>query len=154
MNRRKTAWTPHAGILLPVLGLAIACAAVPGCGGRVYDPARATRPYPEKLSQGETIQAEVSRHGTELLIVNATPQSFSDFDVWVNQRYMHHVDSLKAGESLRINITDFFDAWGETPIPGGFFRTEQPTPVILVQFQLDHTRPLKGLVTVPVNQEF
>ena len=120
----------------------------------MYDPARATRPYPEKLSQGETIQAEASRHGTELLLVNATPQSFSDFDVWVNQRYMHHVDSLKAGDSLRINITDFFDAWGETPIPGGFFRTEQPTPVILVQFQLDHTRPLKGLVTVPLNQEF
>lgn len=146
----------HGHILFPVLGLGLAlmCASISGCGGRVYAPSQATRPYPKELMQGHTIQAEASREGSQLVIVNATPQSFSNFDVWLNQRYMHHIDNLEAGKTLRLNITDFYDTWGETPVPGGFFRTQRPTPVVLVQFQLDRTQPLQGLVTVPVNDEF
>ena len=138
----------------PVFGVLLACTMAGGCGGRVYAPDMATRPYPEELSQGQTIQAEAYRDGAQLVIVNATPQSFMNFDVWINQRYMLHIDELAVGETVHLNITDFFDVWGETPVPGGFFRTEMPTPIVLVQFQLDRTQPLQGLVTVPLNDEF
>ena len=148
--------TPHAPLthIRACFWLFLACAVVGGCGGRVYDPAMATRSYPQALSQGDTIQAEAYRDGERLVIVNATPRAYADFDVWINQRYMHHVDEIAAGETLHLDITGFFDAWGETPVPGGFFRTEAPTPIVLVQFQLDRTQPLLGLVTVPVNDEF
>ena len=154
MDRMDTCRRPLAGVLMPLLGLLIAAVLVPGCGGRVYDPSQATRAYPDELSQGNTIQAEAYRDGAHLMIVNATPQSFLNFDVWVNQRYMHHIEALSAGETVRLKITDFFDVWGESPVPGGFFRSERPTPIILVQFQLDRTQPFQGLVTVPVNDEF
>ncbi|MEY4943596.1 MAG: hypothetical protein RL254_1777, partial [Planctomycetota bacterium] len=33
-------------------------------------------------------------------VVNPTPVSYRNFDLWINQRYVRHVDALLAGESL------------------------------------------------------
>ena len=60
---------------------------------------------------------------------------------------------LKPGATIKLQITDFFDEWGETPVPGGFFRSRPPTRIGLVQFQLDQTSPLIGLLTTPLNNE-
>lgn len=125
-----------------------------GCTGRIYDPARATVAYPSQLAQGETILAQATRDRDELVIVNATSRSFTDIKLWVNQRYMHQLDRFGAGETVRLPITTFFDAWGETPIPGGFLRTDRPTRILLVQIQTDATSPLLGLVTIPVTEAF
>lgn len=124
------------------------------CGGRRYDPAMATRPYPAELGQSETIQAQVFRKGPNLTIVNASPQGFKDADLWLNRRYMYHLDSLKPGQTITLSLRDFFDAWGETPIPGGFFRTEDPTPSVLVQIQADQESPLIGLITILPQNDF
>ena len=97
---------------------------------------------------------QVFRDGGDLIIVNATPQSFSDVDVWVNRRYMWHVDALRAGETRRVWFGEFFDHWGETPVAGGFFRTERPTPAVLVQLQIGAEEPLIGAVSIPTEEKF
>jgi hypothetical protein len=89
-----------------------------------------------------------------VIFVNATAQSFENIDVWINQRYMLHVESFSAGSTLVFPSTVFFDMWGETPIPGGFFRTKKPTPLLLVELEIDDTSPLLGLVTIPEQQAF
>lgn len=136
------------------LTLAVVAVSAVACSGRRYDPALATRPYPAHLVQFETIDIQVFREGAELIVVNATPQSFTDFDLWVNRRYMFHVDRLDAGETRRIGFGDFFDQWGETPVAGGFFRTDRPTPAVLVQLQIGTDEPLLGAISIPEEELF
>lgn len=95
------------------------------------------------------IEMQVFRDGGELIIVNASPQSFKDFDLWVNRRYMLHIDQIDVGETRTFWFGDFFDRWGESPIAGGFFRTEAPTPIVLVQLQIGENTPLLGATSVP-----
>lgn len=137
----------RAGILI-IAGIA-STLLLPACSGQRYDPALATRPYPVALDQDRVVDIQVFRDGADLIVVNASPQSFTDFDLWVNRRYMLHVESLAAGQSGRFNFGDFFDRWGESPIAGGFFRTERPTPIVLVQLQIGEDTPLLGATSVP-----
>ena len=91
--------------------------------------------------------------GDSLIVVNATTREFADVDVWLNQRYLKHVDAIAAGESLRISLGDFWDVRGEGPNPGGAFRYYKPTPVRLVQIQTDNKTPLVGLKAVLTEDE-
>ena len=50
---------------------------ISACGGRRYDPAMATRPYPDELGQSEIIQAQVFRKGPNVTIVNARRGTYS-----------------------------------------------------------------------------
>ena len=100
----------------PMLLVALVVVGLAGCGGRRYEPSRATRPYPEELGQGSMITVQVFRDAGDLIIVNASPQSFEEVDVWVNHRYMLQIDRLAAGETRRVWFGDFFDQWGETPV--------------------------------------
>lgn len=134
--------------------LVMALVMIAGCGGRRYEPSQASRPYPEELGQGPMIAVQVFRDAGDLIIVNASPQSFEELDVWVNRRYLLQLDRLAAGETRRVWFGDFFDQWGETPVAGGFFRTEAPTPSVIVQLQIDEISPLLGTVAIPDENRF
>ena len=119
-----------------------------GCGRSLYDPAKATRAYPMHLHQPESIDVQVFRDKSSIELVNATPRSYTDFDLWINQRFVAHVAALPAGESVRLSLWDFRDERGERLNAGGFWRTEEPTPVRLVEIQIADEQPLIGLVTI------
>lgn len=157
MAAAPTPSRPSNPVVPLALGLAAALLAgsvLSGCGGRRYDPSRATRAYPSELPQSQVVDIQVFRDGGELIVVNATPQSFENFDIWVNRRYMLRVDRLDAGTTRRFWFGDFFDLWGETPVAGGFFRTERPTPAVLVQLQIGERSPLLGVVSIPEEERF
>ena len=137
-----------------VLLAGVLASSLAACSGRRYDPSRAVPPYPDHLDQGVVVDVQVFREGGDLIIVNATPQSFRDVDIWVNRRYMWHLDALDAGETRRVWFGEFFDHWGETPVAGGFFRTERPTPSVLVQIQVGSEEPLIGAISIPEEEGF
>lgn len=139
--------------VVPTLLAAALALAGSGCTFVRSDPAKATRQYPFWLPLGETIDAQVITEGETMVIVNATTRSFSDVDVWLNERYMCHVDSLAAGENRRLGMGEFWDIRGEGPNPGGIFRYYRPTPVRLVQIQVDNEQPLVGLKAVLTETE-
>jgi hypothetical protein len=112
------------------------------------DPAKATRQYPFWLKQGETLPIQVLPEGESMIIVNATTRRFENVDVWLNERYLQHVDLIDAGENKSLSMADFWDIRGEGPNPGGLFRYYQPTPIRLVQIQTDANSPLIGLQAV------
>jgi hypothetical protein len=140
--------------------IATAFAALGGCNPSPYNPDRATAAYPFNLhgvpaeinnvtvQVPRSVQIQVFREGASLEIVNATARSYEDFDLWINQRYVKHLESLPAGETLRISLWDFYDERGEALVAGGFFRTEKETPVRLVEMQLDDETPLIGLIAI------
>lgn len=137
---------PHRWKIFPA---AITLAAViTGCSQQVYDPSRASRPYPIDLHRAEAVDIQVFRDDTEIVINNATATTYTDFDIWVNQRYMRHVDSLPAGRTIRLSLWNFFDEYGENPNAGGFFRTHPATPVFMTEIQVAADQPLVGLITI------
>lgn len=133
--------------------MALAAAALAGCATIRYDPEKATRSYPFWLKQGETVDVQVITEGETILIVNATPVDYQNVDIWLNQRYLHHADRIAPGENKRLYLGNFWDVRGEGPHPGGAFRYYPPTPVRLVQLQIDETSPLIGLQAVLTEDE-
>lgn len=135
-------------IVLGVLaGTLILCAS--GCEGVRYDPARATRLYPDELHHTNSVNIQVFRHETSIEIINATTRSFNDFDLWINQRYVHRLESLPVGQTVHVSLWEFYDVRGESFNAGGFWRSDEPTSVRLVEIQSSETEPLVGLVTIP-----
>ncbi|MCX5639304.1 MAG: hypothetical protein NT059_00600 [Planctomycetota bacterium] len=122
-----------------------------GCQRYPYDPEKATRPFPKQLKQTSIADIQVIPTVTEgtIKLVNPTATSYRNFDLWLNQRYVRHVDALLAGESLDLAIDSFWDERGEGPFPGGWFRYFDPTPIILVQIQATPESTLIGLIAKP-----
>ena len=86
-----------------------------GCARSVYDPDRATRPYAFDLHTTETVDMQVFRDGVNIEIVNATARSYRDFDLWINQRYVSHIDSLPAGETVQARVRKWQISWSHAP---------------------------------------
>ncbi|MHC5004994.1 MAG: hypothetical protein ACYTJ0_17945 [Planctomycetota bacterium] len=135
--------------------------ALAGCTRSVADPARATRAYPYELHLVETVDAEgnlvraprvadvhIFRDDIWLEIVNTTPRSYENFDVWVNQAFVRRVDALPAGGRIRLSLFEFYDELGERFNAGGFFRAVEPDPVRLVEVQPAEDEPLIGLIAI------
>ncbi len=119
-----------------------------GCQQVRYNLARATRPYPHHLNQANSIDIQVFRDKKWLEIVNSKPRSYRDVDLWINQRYVSHLDVLPAGRTVRLSLLEFYDERGEGVSAGGLLRTREQTPVRLVQMQLGEDEPLIGLITI------
>ena len=126
------------------LGALAACRLAP------YEPEKATRAYPSDLKQESVVQVQVVPGPHSIQLVNATATSYRDFDLWLNQRYVTHIQALESGQTLDVPLNTLWDERGETPFTGGWFRYYQPTPIVLVQMQTSEKGPLIGLVcTLP-----
>jgi hypothetical protein len=111
-------------------------------------PELATQPYPRDLHTTNVVDMQVFRRGTDIEIVNSTANSYSDFNLWVNQRYVLPMKSLPAGATRRVSLWDFFDEYGERFFAGGLFRAYPATPVRMVEIQSAEGQPMVGLVTI------
>jgi hypothetical protein len=138
--------------LFPAAALG-AAAFLLGCETTRYEPTKATRSYPANLPQERVAEVQVFNDGDAMLIVNATVESWSNFDLWLNQRYMKRIDALAAGQTLRIPLGEFWDVRGEGPFPGGLLRYYPPTPIRLVQIQTAADAPLVGFLAIPTERE-
>ena len=119
------------------------------CTPTLYDPALATKPYPRELHDPSTLAImQVFRDGTHIEVVNATPTSFSDFDLWLNQRFVRHVDDLPAGGRIKLSLWDFRDERGDVINAGGVWRIDEPMPVRLVEIHDAPNNRLVGLITI------
>ena len=131
----------------------ILLALLAGCFPKRYNPAKATKMYPEELGQSEVVDVQVSRSGDRMTIVNGTAIDFKDIDLWLNRRYMRHIDRIAPGDTLVLDMGSFWDAWGGGPNPGGLLRWYVPTPIVLVQAQIDETSPMIGFLAIPNTNE-
>ena len=138
------------GVIPPRTAILLIALALAGCRTVAYEPQKATRAYPRELPQGSVAQVQVIPGPHSLRLVNATATSYADFDLWLNQRYVTHIASLASGQTLEVPLDTFWDERGEAPFEGGWFRYYQPTPIVLLQAQMDAKNPLVGFVcTLP-----
>ena len=127
---------------------AVIASALGACSPQSYMPELATRAYPREQHTSNVADMQVFRRGTDIEIVNSTATSYSDFDLWVNQRYVLPMKSLPAGATRRVSLWDFFDEYGERFYAGGLFRAYPATPVRMVEIQAAEGQPMIGLVTI------
>jgi len=136
-----------------LVSLALLAAGLAGCESIRYEPTKATRAYPFKLPQERVAEVQVFNDGDAMRIVNATVETWGPVDVWLNQRYLHRIDGIPAGATVRIPLGSFWDVRGEGPFPGGLLRYYPPTPIRLVQVQASPEAPLVGFISIPTERE-
>ena len=133
--------------------LLLTLAGAGGCFPKRYDAAKATERYPSNLPVGSIADIQVTRDGNEMVIVNATVIDFKDMKLWLNRRYMHMVERIEPGETVRIDMGEFWDVWGGGPNPGGLLRWYDPTPIVVVEAQIDESSPLIGFLSITDENE-
>lgn len=103
--------------------------------------------YPTQRGQDGGLNIQVFREETELILTNTTPEDFERGGrLWVNAQYSRPFEAFPIGQTKRLDLRDFVNEYGERFRAGGFFATERPDEVVLVQ--IEHGDRLDGLVVV------
>jgi len=128
--------------------LVLAAALLVGCQQSVrVTEGTAPRRYPYDAEILGTIDMQVFRDATEIEIANHTATTWENFDLWLNERYVRHIERLPAGETMRLSLYEFVDEYGEGLEAGGFLSTGRPDPIVKVEIQT--ADGLIGLIAIP-----
>jgi len=55
---------------------------------------------------------------------------------------------MPAGSTIRVNLWDCYDTLGDQFNAGGFWRTDEPTKLVIAELQQSDTQPLVGLLVI------
>lgn len=127
-----------------LVALTLVLAPLSGCSFHTGSTIGAGEAMPLGLKQTEVLDIQVYRNVTHLELTNTTARSFAAGTLWVNQRWSHPIDALKPGDSVRLDLDEFKDEFGEPFRAGGFFATRDPDRVVLAQLESEGT--LYGLI--------
>ncbi len=103
--------------------------------------------YPQETGQSAVLDIQAFRRETELLLTNTTAEPFPGGGrIWVNAQFSYPFDSFEIGQTLLLDLREFVNEFGERFRAGGFFATELPDDVVLVQ--IEHGGRIDGVVVV------
>lgn len=129
------------------LGLVLSGAAFSGCSSGTA--AHGTGAYPPGLAQQVVAEATVERAGTVMRIWNGSGMALGPGTMWVNQEFSHSIGAIESGASVELDLSAFRNEFGERFRAGGFWATEKPKRLGLVQVKPDgNGGSLLGLVVV------
>jgi hypothetical protein len=118
------------------------------CQNPAGNPKLATQPYPTDLHIAESVPIQVIREGEYIEIVNSTADDYNNCTLWINQRFSSPLPLLLAGSTIKFNLWNLRDAYGEQFNAGGLWRTDEPTLLVIAELQLEPDVPLIGLVVI------
>jgi hypothetical protein len=87
------------------------------------------------MPRGETLNVQVRRDTTHITLTNTSSRTLPAGRVWLNMRFSRAIDATSPGQSLSLDLREFRDDLGDTFRAGGFFSSERPDPVVLVQWE-------------------
>lgn len=108
------------------------------------------RPYPYEAPLLGPADIQLFRDETEIELVNHTAVSYTDFDLWLNERFLRRIASLPAGGSVRIQLVEFVSEFTEGFRAGGLLSNYRPDPIVKAEIQTE--AGLVGLITIPVRE--
>lgn len=91
--------------------------------------------YPEGTKVREVLDIQAFRDGTTLTLTNTTPRAFGAATLWANMRFGRDIDGLAVGETLELDLREFKDQFGSKFRAGGFFASERPQRLVLLQIE-------------------
>lgn len=113
------------------------------------------RPFPAEIDQTEVVDVQVIRGPeTTISMTNTTARDFGPSTLWLNGRYGRPIDGFAPGQTIRLDLYDFRDQYGEKFRGGGFFATKQPEQLMHAQLEtiVDGESRMIGLVVVGEDQ--
>lgn len=91
--------------------------------------------YPSEAARASTLDIQVIRRGNRIELTNTTARNFDDGMLWVNGWWGHPIERLHVGETVRLSLWDFRDAYNGKFRAGGFFARERPDRIVLAELQ-------------------
>lgn len=108
--------------------------ALGGCANpkhrQVADPAA---PYPGDATEGPALDVVVTRDGDEIRLVNRTPSSYDDLQLWLNAQYVAPVERVDIGGENVMPLHQFINGYGEAYPAGTFLRPELSAKLVLAE---------------------
>lgn len=108
-----------------MLALGAIASAGAGCASDHSETVRAPDFPREKTSAG-TLDIQIAREETEVVLTNTTARSFGACRLWLNEWFVRPLPSFAIGQTLRIPVREFRDRNGDSFRGGGFFATKAP----------------------------
>ena len=90
--------------------------------------------YPT-LTQGATVDVQVQRDSTDIVMTNTTAKPLPAGRMWINAWFSREFPGLGVGQSLTLDLFDFKDRYNVAFNGGGFFATQRPDRVMQAQIQ-------------------
>lgn len=108
--------------------------------------------FPQAARQSKSMDIQVFRRVTSLLLTNTSTRAFGPSRVWINKQFSLRVDGLAVGQTLDLDLREFRNEHSESFRAGGFFAIDQPKQISIVQIEIPGTdgkgSELLGLVLV------
>ena len=79
-------------------------------------------------------------------MTNTSAKAFGPSRVWLNARFSRTIDEFAVGQTLKLDLREFYDEFGESFRAGGFFATRNPEAMVLCELENEGT--VYGLVVV------
>ena len=117
------------------------------CAGCSSAPSEiADGPVYPAVAQSRVLDVQVFRDEVQIRLTNTSARTFGPCRMWLNQWYSRELSGLAAAETTTLSLAEFKDRYGRAFRAGGFFATERPDRVVLVQ--IEEGAELVGLVVV------
>jgi hypothetical protein len=81
--------------------------------------------FPEGARQSTSMDIQVFRRTTSLLLTNTSTRVFGPSRIWVNKQFSLPIDGLAVGQTLDLDLRDFRNEHSESFRAGGFFAIDQ-----------------------------
>jgi hypothetical protein len=137
---RSSAWTGAARLAPAALSAALLL------GGCASDPTIGSGPIYPALEQSRVLDVQVKRAGTRISFTNAAAEPVGPGRLWANKWFSREIDAIAPGQTVSFDLSEFKDRYGDSFRAGGFFATQMPSKLVLMQLEREGT--LVGLIVI------
>lgn len=95
--------------------------------------ARQVPPFPQETPVGPPLDVVVVRDGGGITLVNRTPRSYRNVDLWLNEQYVRRIDAIEIGVNPTLPLRTFVNRFGESFPIGSFLRPERSAKLVLAE---------------------
>ncbi|MEM8836354.1 MAG: hypothetical protein AAGD00_11110 [Planctomycetota bacterium] len=109
--------------------------ALPGCQGATRDALGRGATYADPPLESRSVNIQVFRQAAKLTFSNTTPNTLPAGRLWVNGQFGYEIGETAVGQSRTLPLNLFENEFGDRFRAGGFFATEPPSRLVLVELE-------------------
>lgn len=106
--------------------------------------------YPANKRQSRVLDIQAYRDGTHIRFTNSTATAIPACTMWVNSWFSKQIPGVGIGETVSYDLYEFLDQYGDSFRAGGFFASDRPAKVVLLQLEMNNE--IVGLIVVGEDQ--
>ena len=137
---RSSVWRGGVGLVLVALAAGLLL------GGCASDPTIGSGPIYPAVEQSRVLDVQVKRAGTRISFTNAAAEPIGPGRLWANKWFSREIDAIAPGQTVSFDLSEFKDRYGDSFRAGGFFATQLPSKLVLMQLEREGT--LVGLIVI------